>query len=139
MSHPQTDKAADELLDRGPLPSLAWGLPSLVPETARAAWGARAIVHGACTRMTGVLQLGRLDIPYDRQDSVGDEDYLRTVLDAVHGPGMASYGAARGEGLFEWGAGLVSLDTGSTGVELRADTRGSCVYVYLTAWIEVAS
>ena len=72
MSHHQTDKAADELLDRGPLPSLAWGLPSLVPETARAAWGARAIVHGACTRMTGVLQLGRLDIPSDRPASGGD-------------------------------------------------------------------
>ena len=141
MSHPDPRFDPAGHYPHDPLPKLQWGLPALVPNTAVAAWGGRGIV---CSRLQERMrqELAELDVdlPHDRQHAVGDPDAVARIIDAINGPGMDSYRAARLDGkLQDDVAGLVTLDTGATGVTLQADTRGSCGYVYLTAWIEVAS
>jgi hypothetical protein len=121
---------------------LAFGLRHEIPEASPAGWGARAIQYG----IAGVKP-GWLDFLHDRQDGFArDEKTMRMFLDmlnamkinqAINKLCVAEY---RKGNLQPSTGGLVVLENEKLFNEdgplvVKADTKGSCGYVYLCAYL----
>ena len=122
-------------------PKLAWGLSHAVPDSARAAWGARAIIEGAGF---GLL--------HDRQSVWSADPEAKSALLAIlNGPHtgdgaiQASMDAVKllrqgghicgpnGEGGDDAEEHLLYYDGE---VKIVGNTNGSFGYLYIAAWLE---
>lgn len=130
-----------------------WGLVSLAPATARAAWGARAIatpgrpremVRGT-RRVLHAAVRPSFDLLWNRQGFTGSEaseiERLKTALNGSGGLARArvAYAAAVKRGDLRPDAdGTVEL-VSAGGLKIVADTNASYGYVYLGAWFDAGA
>lgn len=108
------------------IPTLAYGLRDAVPDTAIAAWGARAIIG----------QDGHVDIPFDRQDMVGDSTAMRFALEAIP-PGrlreIIQSKLANREILTREAERVTLFDNGQ--ITVVANSNASAGYLYIAAYL----
>jgi hypothetical protein len=104
---------------------LAWGLQGVIPKTAAAAFGARAI-----------LKNGVVDIVPDRTDvfdaANGSGEWL-TLLKWINGPGL-KWINGQAKHLYGDSALLCALDDGR--FHARMNTNASYGYLYISAWAD---
>lgn len=140
-----------------PVPDHVWGLASLAPPGARAAWGARAIQVVGVARVPAVRsrtvdgRAGRVirparaavpptfDLVWDRQSAVGADVVERARLAKVLDTwglkaARKAYAVARKNGALDGSEGGLVYLVDARGLVIVADTRASCGYVYLGAW-----
>jgi len=103
--------------------TIQWGLSSLVPEDAPAAWGARAI-----------LQNGFVDLIPDRQGMGFSDDLAKHSLAVWLGTqGLAWLGRIAKQ---MRGDESKLYEHDDEGFHIRANTNASHGYVYIAAWVD---
>jgi hypothetical protein len=104
---------------------LGWGAAHLVPEGAKAAWGARLIV----------TQTGDVDIVHDRQHAVGTEvDTLLDHLNKVPWRKSLSDMLKRYEVSTREGGEVTVYEDDK--IAVRGNSNGSYGYFYVAAWLK---
>lgn len=107
---------------------LGWGARDLVPEEAKAAWGARLII----------TQSGDVDIVHDRQDVVGVSDDAKTnLLSQLNASSwrenlsnmLKSYQVSTREE-----AEVVVYE--NDWIAVKGNSNGSAGYFYIAAWLK---
>ena len=103
---------------------LAYGLQNVIPETAKAAWGCRAILNAGC-----------VDIVHDRKDmEIPDEsavEFKAWLRDVMSDHGWVDVVAKRMKGNRD---DVESLDRSN--FHVRMSTNSSYGYLYISAWME---
>ena len=139
-----------------PVPDHVWGLASLAPPGARAAWGARAIQVAGVARVPAVRsrtvdgRVGRVirparaavsptfDLVWDRQSATGEESERTRLGKALDAWGLKAarkaYAVAVKNGAVVRDEGGLVYLVNTRGLVIVGDTRASYGYVYLGAW-----
>jgi len=109
---------------------LSFGLNHVIPETAKAAWGCRAIV----------TQDGTVDLVYDRQDCQGDPAEKHRLVEWLNGGANKAWMAKAADLLRDYtmstrDAHTFTLYVDNKGV-VQGDTHGSAGYLYVAAWLK---
>jgi hypothetical protein len=109
---------------------LGWGAAALVPEGAKAAWGARMII----------TQSGDVDLVYDRQHAVGDDASIDALIAHLNGGVIKQFKdklsgmLRRYEVSTTEGADVVLYEDDT--VKVAGNSNGSHGYFYVAAWLK---
>lgn len=121
-------------------PRLAWGLTHAVPDTARAAWGARAIIEGEGYGLLPDRQSVWAADPESKAALIGilngsdNDGAIKASMEAVKILRRGGHLCGpNGEGGDESEEHLLYYDGE---VKIVGNTNGSYGYIYIAAWLE---